>query len=533
MQTRRRAIYRALVTTITAAVFATAGYFGGVAIVDGQNRSQLTALATALLHRAEIEADFAFIGLGNLAETGIIGCDTASSSAMRQQVYVRGTIKDIRVIDNAGNVRCAAFPETLSFDRNVAHPNAALPARNTNVSVVKLSQGATASLGVLWRVSPDASLVAVVNTDALLFGAMPAALSHDVLLRLHLTNQDVVASFEAGGIETNEFAQQAAVFTAESERYPLAISMFIDSPALARWNRGLLPYFVVPATLLGLFVGALLAWLVVPRRSLLADIDAALAAGEIVPFVQPVVALTTGMIVGCEILARWLRPDGSIVPPHHFIPQIERSGRARKLTWTLLRQALDAMNDVLVASPNFTVAINVVPAHLLETRFAAELSELVSRAGVNPRQIVLELTERQELPDLAHAAKVIAELGRRGFVVAIDDAGTGHSGLAYVQSLGARILKLDKFFIDALETSHSARVVVEMLAGTAKRLKMSLVAEGIERQGQLAQLEEIGVEHGQGYLFGRAVPVASLLSDLRRQDRGAQQGQPDADQQTA
>jgi EAL domain-containing protein (putative c-di-GMP-specific phosphodiesterase class I) len=86
-----------------------------------------------------------------------------------------------------------------------------------------------------------------------------------------------------------------------------------------------------------------------------------------------------------------------------------------------------------------------------------------------------------------------------------------------VQSLGAQILKLDKFFIDALETSHSARVVVEMLAAAAQKLQMSLVAEGIERQSQLTRLCEIGVEHGQGYLFGRPVPIASLLADLRRQ----------------
>ena len=517
MRARRRATYRALLMAITAAVFAASGYFGGLAVIDLQNRSQLSTLSTFLLRRAEIETDFAFIGLGNLAESGITGCDPASLGAMRRQVYVRGTIKDIRVIDDAGQVLCGAFPETLSFDKDIVDPSAALPARNTNVGLVRLSQGETASLGVLWRVLPDASLIAVVNTDGLLFGVIPAALSRDVLLRLHLTNEDTVASFEAGDVETEEFSQAAAVFSVTSARYPLAMSMSIDGSALVEWNRDLLPYFVIPASLLGLIVGGMLACLVVPRRSLLTDIDEALAAGEIVPFVQPVVSLVTGEIVGCEILARWLRRDGSIVSPHQFIPQIEQSGRARALTWALLQRVLLEMRDILLASPDFTIAINVVPSHLLEPRFTEELRELVSMAGIDPRQIILELTERQELPDLEHAAKVISELANAGFVVAIDDAGTGHSGLAYVQSLGARILKLDKFFIDALETSHSARVVVEMLVGAAKRLRMSLVAEGIEREGQLAQLEEIGVEHGQGYLFGRPVPIASLLLEIRQQ----------------
>jgi len=326
----------------------------------------------------------------------------------------------------------------------------------------------------------------------------------------------VVASFVAGDADREEFKESAATFSATSARYPLTVSMAIDGVALSDWRHDELPYFVIPAILLGLAFGVLLAWLIVPRRSLLRDIDEALAAEEIVPFVQPVVILATGEIVGCEVLARWLRKDGSVIPPHLFIPQIEQSGRARALTWMLLRRVLAEMSEVLRAAPGFTIAINVVPSHFLESGFADELRALVSASGVEPGQIILELTERQELPDLTHAASIIAELASTGFAVAIDDAGTGHSGLTYVQSLGAKILKVDKFFIDAIETSHSARVLVEMLVGAAHRLGMSLVAEGIERQSQLAWLEEIGIEHGQGYLFGRPVPVASLLSDLNR-----------------
>jgi sensor c-di-GMP phosphodiesterase-like protein len=325
-----------------------------------------------------------------------------------------------------------------------------------------------------------------------------------------------VASSAPGAVEQEDFHESAAVFSTASARYPLTVFMSVDAPALAEWRRDVLPYILVPATLLGLAFGALLAWLVVPRRSPLRDIDDALAAGEIVPFVQPVVVLSTGEIVGCEILARWLRKDGSVVPPDQFVPQIEQSGRARALTWTLLRRVLAEMSEVLAADPDFTVAVNVVPSHFLEPGFLDELRAVVSAMRAEPRQIILELTERQELPDLPQAASIIAELSSAGFAVAIDDAGTGHSGLAYVQSLGAHILKLDKFFIDAIESSHSARVVVEMLSGAASRLGMTLVAEGIERQSQLAWLGELGIQHGQGYLFGRPVPLTSLLLELDR-----------------
>jgi len=512
-----RMMWRSLVVIGATAAFTVAGYFGGLALIEHQNRSQLQDLSSFLLHRAEIEADFAFIGLSDLVEAGVAGCSPSALSAMRRQVYVRSTIKDIRVIDDAGTTVCAAFPETLTFDEELVHPGDALPARNSLVGLVRLSQEATSSLGVLWRIGPQASIFAVVNTDALLFGVLPLPLSANASLQLLLTNGEVVASFISGD-NAREVSDTAAVFSTTSARYPLTVSMSIDRAALSSWRHGELPFFVVPAALLGLAFGTLLAWLLVPRRSLLRDIDEALASEEIVPFVQPVVDLATGEIVGCEVLARWFRKDGSVVPPHLFIPQIEQSGRARTLTWMLLRRALTDMDEVLRSMPGLTIAMNVVPSHFLESDFSDELRALVAASGVDPSQIVLELTERQELPDLAHAASITAELAAAGFAVAIDDAGTGHSGLTYVQSLGAKILKLDKFFIDAIETSHSARVLVEMLVGAAHRLGMSVVAEGIERQSQLAWLQQLGIEHGQGYLFGRPGPISELLPELAQQN---------------
>jgi EAL domain-containing protein (putative c-di-GMP-specific phosphodiesterase class I) len=516
MRAYRRAAFRTLVVVIATAVFTAAGYVGGEALIGSQNRAQLENLSASILRRAEVEADFAFVGLSELVESGMTGCHADALAAMRRQVFARSAIKDIRIVDAAGATLCAAFPDMLDPAAETVSPTEVIPARNPSAGLARLTQGSSTSLGVLWRALPEASLLAIVNTDALLFGVLPGPLASEAQLDLCLTGGDPVASFTAGKAGDAAFGQRAARFTHASSRYPLEMWIAVDGAALAQWNRGLLPYYWGPAALLGVAFGALLAWLVVPKRTLLAEIDEALAAGEIVPFVQPVVSLESGEVVGCEILARWLRKDGSIVPPQRFIPQIEQSGRARVLTWNLLGRALYEMQDALRTRPSFTVAVNIVPSHLLEPNFVTELQELVAQGGASPRQIILEVTERQELPDLEHASKVVSELAEAGFAVAIDDAGTGHSGLSYVQSLGARLLKLDKYFIDALETSHSARVVVEMLVGTAKRLNMNLVAEGIERQSQLAWLGEIGVEHGQGYLFGRPVPIASLLSDLER-----------------
>ena len=117
-----RIVYRAVVMMVTTGAFAAAGYFGGLGLLDYQNRAQLRDLAALLLHRAEVEADFAFVGLSNLVEAGVAGCDPSSLGIMRQQVYVRSTINDIRIVDNEGRILCAAFPETLSFDAEATHP---------------------------------------------------------------------------------------------------------------------------------------------------------------------------------------------------------------------------------------------------------------------------------------------------------------------------------------------------------------------------------------------------------------------------
>ncbi|MBL8594585.1 MAG: EAL domain-containing protein, partial [Devosia sp.] len=416
-----------MVALVATAAFTAAGYLGGEALIGFQNRAQLQDLSASVLRRAEIEADFAFVGLGELVERGMTGCEAGALAAMRQQVFARSAIKDIRVVDDAGTTLCAAFPEVLESGTGMLSAEEVTPARNPSVGLVRLAQGLSTSLGVLWRALPDASLLAMVNTDALLFGVLPGPLASDAQLDLRVAGGQAVASFTAGSGTSPEFRERAVTFSNASSRYPLEMSIAVDGAALAQWNRGLLPYYWVPAALLGLAFGGLLAWLVVPKRTLLAEIDEALAAGEIVPFVQPVVSLATGEVVGCEILARWLRKDGSIVPPQRFIPHVEQSGRARVLTWNLLGRALFELRDVLYARPDFTVAVNIVPSHLLEPNFASELQELVTQAGASPRQIILEVTERQELPDLEHAASVIGELGQAGFAVAIDDAGTGHS----------------------------------------------------------------------------------------------------------
>jgi EAL domain-containing protein (putative c-di-GMP-specific phosphodiesterase class I) len=265
---------------------------------------------------------------------------------------------------------------------------------------------------------------------------------------------------------------------------------------------------------LGLAFGALLAGAVVRRRDPITEIDEALAVNEFKPFMQPIVSLTSGDIVGCEVLARWVRPDGTVDPPQRFIRQAEDSGRIVPLTHQLVSETLEQLRSWMNHKPDFKVAFNISPGHLMADGFVEDFARLVDAAEVSRSQVVIEVTERQELDDLTAAGERIAELRKLGFKVAIDDAGTGHSGLSYLQRLGVNIVKIDKLFVDSIELDYSARVIVGMLVKVAGELGMTTVAEGVERAEQVAALKACGVDEIQGFYVSPAVPSFDFLRML-------------------
>jgi EAL domain-containing protein (putative c-di-GMP-specific phosphodiesterase class I) len=181
--------------------------------------------------------------------------------------------------------------------------------------------------------------------------------------------------------------------------------------------------------------------------------------------------------------------------------------------------ALSELRLPLARDRQFKVSVNIVPRHLVAAGFIDELRLIVAAAKVSPRQVVLELTEREQFEDLSRAAAVVTQLRDLGFRVAIDDVGIGHSGLSHIQTLGASILKIDKFFVDSICRDSAATAVVEMVVRLARELNMSVVAEGIESEAQLAALVACGVQEGQGFLVSPPLPAADFIAMLDRQGR--------------
>jgi c-di-GMP phosphodiesterase len=486
--------------------FCAAGHFAANALIEGQQFRQLGELAEVVLRRSEVAADYASASISEIATRGPVGCDPSSLQVFRLHVYQRSAIKDIRIANADGSVVCSAYSETLEFDKDwVSRPDM-LASREAGLLLFRVQQFGGDALGVMRDLDNKRSLIAIVGINSSLFDIMPAELRARSQVLVELSNGQQLGQF---ALEDFDLAE-GIDFVRRSDRYPLKATVRIDRAALAKWHRqGYWPVMLIAAGL-GLVFGVVL------NRSRrvegpLAELDRALAKGQFKPFFQPTFHLESGDIIGCEVLARWIRDDGSVVPPMNFIPLAESSGRIRPMTWQILEAALKELNRLLRENKEFKLSFNVVPSHLLDDDFVETLRRVVASAKVSARQIMLEITERDKLDDLAKAAEVVHALRDLGFKVAIDDVGVGHSGLSHLKGLGASTMKIDKFFVDTVTRDGSTASIVEMLVKLAGDLNMTVIAEGIETEDQVRALRDCGVQQGQGYLVSPPVPAAKFF----------------------
>lgn len=478
------------------------------ATVAEDHRRRVSEIASQTVSRAEVAVDLAVIHLSELIADGQAACGAQAQSAIRRAVFSVGSLKDIQIATPVA--RCSGFPDASLALAAALRDGERHPARRRALSLAAVAGESWSGLGVIWT-SGDTELTALMSPGAFLFDMLPGPLRDHATIALEIAPGVPVAAF-AGARMRDASAPRGAVaaFSARSERYPLAVEIRVAEAALRAAGAETSPLLQAAAFAFAGLFGLLLARAVVPRPRPADALDGAFARGEIVPWAQPIVSLAGGRIVGCEILARWTKPDGGTVSPMAFIPLIEASGRSGRLLETLLVQAGAGLAPVLAARPDLKVAVNVTPDQFLAEGFAAQFAALARGAGLPPDQLVVEITERRELASLEAARGMVAALEAHGVRVAIDDAGTGHNGLAAIKDLGAATLKIDKLFVDRVDTDQRSRALVEMLVQVARELGMGVVAEGVERPEQAATLLAIGVREAQGYLFGRPTPLAAF-----------------------
>jgi EAL domain-containing protein (putative c-di-GMP-specific phosphodiesterase class I) len=232
---------------------------------------------------------------------------------------------------------------------------------------------------------------------------------------------------------------------------------------------------------------------------------------------QPIVDLGTGVVRGVEALLRWQHPELGAVSPADFIPMSEYGGSIQVLGWHVLTEACSQLGRWRTELPDqrLAVGINVSVRQLDEPRFAERVLALVADHGIEPDQIVLELTEQALAVDFETAVAVVADLRAGGVSVAVDDYGTGYSSLRYLHRFAADVVKIDRSFVAKLEGSAHTEKIVRSVVHMAEGLDLQSIAEGIETTAQLALLRDLGCELGQGFLFSRPVPPDAITALLR------------------
>ncbi|MFP8967752.1 EAL domain-containing protein [Pokkaliibacter sp. CJK22405] len=230
---------------------------------------------------------------------------------------------------------------------------------------------------------------------------------------------------------------------------------------------------------------------------------------------QPQINLQTGKVVGAEALLRWPTEDG-MVPPDTFIPLAEQSSHIHAIGNLVSEMACEAIKRLDYEGYNdLLISLNYSPRQLEQPNILETLRQQCKMAGIAIDRLCLEVTETAMMQSFQQVGQLLERHRMRGGTVAIDDFGTGFSSLEYLLELPADHLKIDKTFVARLESDSHCRSLVMMILSLGKQLGISVVAEGVETEGQANWLTEHGCDIGQGWYFGKAMPLPIFISWLK------------------
>ena len=262
----------------------------------------------------------------------------------------------------------------------------------------------------------------------------------------------------------------------------------------------------------------------VERLELEADLARGISSGELVVHYQPIVRLDDASLAGMEALVRWNRPGRGLVPPGEFIPVAEESELiiqiGRRVLEDACRQAGVWCGGHRLSSP-LRLSVNLSARQLADPGLLDDVEGALAGSGFEPAWLVIEITESMLMEEPESAVKSLGALKRLGVCLAIDDFGTGYSSLSYLRRFPVDVLKIDKTFVAALLGGPEDAALAHAIIRLAHTLQLVTVAEGIETAEQLARLQELGCDYGQGYLFAPPLPAGAMTARIRAAATGA------------
>jgi len=239
-------------------------------------------------------------------------------------------------------------------------------------------------------------------------------------------------------------------------------------------------------------------------RALDLELNRAIEHDEFEAWFQPIHNMETGQVTGYEALARWRHPVRGLVSPAHFIPMAEQSGAIVGIGELILRKACEAAANW---DPGLTVAVNLSPGQFRNPEALVEdIKNALSHSRLDPSRLFIEITESLLMEDTPKTRAAINQLSAHGVRFSLDDFGVGYSSLSYLQSYPFSKIKIDKKFVDRIDTDHVSTAIIASVCVLADRTSMEIVAEGVETRVQQHELRRLGIKLAQGYLYGAPAP---------------------------
>ncbi len=341
--------------------------------------------------------------------------------------------------------------------------------------------------------------------------ALNETLKDATMLRVRLTNgMSIITIGNPTGFDRRDTSTEFISADGYAGQFPIRVEFAVPFAMVRANYADLDAVFTVLACIAS--AAFLLLNLNYARRSRMPafDLERAIERNEIKPYYQPVINLRTGALVGCEVLCRWEKRNGTVIPPGAFIDYAEVTGLAIPMTLSLMQQVRNDLGDLCKIMPNMKISINLFEGHFRDGGIVEDVQAIFGQSSVNYQQLVFEITERRPLNNSVATTSVIAGLHALGCRLAMDDAGTGHSNLAYLATLGVDVIKIDRVFVDMIKPGTTQVPVLDGLIAMAKDLDCEIVAEGVETEEQALYLRARGVLHAQGYIFAPALKIGAF-----------------------
>lgn len=476
--------------------------------------SEMEAMGQVSIRRAEEAITTTVSFLQRLDRDDVETCDAADRIIYEQQIIDHGMIDAIGLVDAAGQRMCIIPDRELAAE--VVLPPLRPDGPLVGIGMLERSYLGARAAVVSWDLKNETRLFAEITPAVIAMDPGPEYLRS--YRRTELRLGDNLLWYQVGGYnsEGNDPSEMLSVEVA-SELYPLIA--IVNAPASAALQvvqqlKVIAAAACAAIAVLFVAIGIWYSWR--PESEANDEFVAAIRNGEFIPYYQPVMDIETKRVRGCEVLMRWRRPNGMIVSPGQFMAYAEANGHIFDMTRHMMRVASDEVGALYGEHPDFKLSINLFAGHFLDREIVSDIKNTFENSEISYQQIVVEVTERYPLEDMELARKIMAELQALGVRIALDDVGTGHGGMAYLQKLGVDIIKIDKMFIDSISSDDNSTTIVDSMVELADNLGMGIIAEGVEEEEQIDRLMELGVTAAQGYYFARPMPAKEFIEFAER-----------------